>query len=441
VGGGWPDPPNTTVMVTNRHHHRNLAAFEARWAVLSDGRVLRSGVLPALDLAPGDSAEVVVPVGEPPALEPGAEAWLRVGFHTCEASLWAPAGFEIAWEQLPLDFPAPPPPAINRDAPPALALEEHGDCVTVAGDGFRAVFSRRAGTLASLEYGGMPVLEGEGDPENPAGPVLQAYRAYTDNDRGFGGWLAHDWLEHGLNRMPRAVESFEAQRVSNNRILVSAVARSAAARGAVVHHATWTIHGDGSIDVANRFEPSGELPHLPRIGVVTRLHAHLQAFTYYGHGPHENYVDRLRSAPVGLWSSTVARQYVPYPRPQETGNREGVRWLALARPDGAGVVVTSLGEPFAASALPFTANELDEATHTHQLVPGDRVVLSLDARHSGLGNSSCGPGVLQRYAVAPASYQLDFSIRPLRPGQQPAEVARGLAKLQSDAPQSLRDGL
>jgi beta-galactosidase len=271
--------------------------------------------------------------------------------------------------------------------------------------------------------------------------VLQAYRAYTDNDRGFGGWLAHDWLEHGLNQMPRAVESFEAQRVSNNRILVRAVARSAAARGNVVHHATWTIHGDGSIDVANRFEPSGELPHLPRIGVVTRLHAHLQAFTYYGHGPHENYVDRLRSAPVGLWSSTVARQYVPYPRPQETGNREGVRWLALARPDGAGVVVTSLGEPFAASALPFTANELDEATHTHQLVPGDRVVLSLDARHSGLGNSSCGPGVLQRYAVAPASYQLDFSIRPLRPGQQPAEVARGLAKLQSDAPQSLRDGL
>ena len=33
-----------------------------------------------------------------------------------------------------------------------------------------------------------------------AGPVLQVYRAPTDNDKGFGNWLARDWKLAGLTR-------------------------------------------------------------------------------------------------------------------------------------------------------------------------------------------------------------------------------------------------
>ena len=424
IRAGWSDPANTTVHVTNRHHHVNLDTLEPRWAVISDGEVLREGGMLLIDLAPGESREVVVPVGEVPELAPGAEAWLRVSFHTREDELWADKGFEIAWEQILLDIPSPEVPVIAADGLPAVSLEERGDRVVLSGDGFRAVFSRRAGTLVELDYDGRRILEAGAEDADPAGPVLQAYRAYTDNDRGFGGWLAHDWMENGLNRLRRSVESFAVEQVSANRIRVDVVARSEAEHGAFVHRATWTVKGDGAIDVANRFEPEGELPYLPRIGVVARLEADLENFTWYGHGPHENYVDRLRSAPVGLWSSTVEDQYVPYPRPQETGTREGVRWVSLADSRGNGVVVTALGDPMAASAIPFTANELHEATHTYQLTPGDRVVLSLDAKHSGLGNSSCGPGVLERYAVFVEPYELSFRLRPLRAGTAPAEVAR-----------------
>jgi beta-galactosidase len=41
------------------------------------------------------------------------------------------------------------------------------------------------------------------------------------------------------------------------------------------------------------------------------------------------------------------------------------------------------------------------------------VVLSLDAKQSGLGDSSCGPGVLEHYAVLPTkTHHLRLLFRP-----------------------------
>jgi beta-galactosidase len=127
-----------------------------------------------------------------------------------------------------------------------------------------------------------------------------------------------------------------------------------------------------------------------------------------------NYRRCLESSPIGVWKSTVTEQAFPYPRPQETGNKEGVRWLSLTNSKGRGLLVVAEAKSFAASALHFTAQDLAEATHHYQLRPRPEVILSLDARHCGLGNSSCGPGVLEKYAVPVQPYSLHISFRPFR---------------------------
>ena len=66
------------------------------------------------------------------------------------------------------------------------------------------------------------------------------------------------------------------------------------------------------------------------------------------------------------------------------------------------------------SALHFTAGDLDAATHAYLLKPREEVVLSLDAIMLGLGNSSCGPGVLKKYAVEKKTHELKFVIEPLK---------------------------
>ena len=151
-----------------------------------------------------------------------------------------------------------------------------------------------------------------------------------------------------------------------------------------------------------KFKPSGNLPPLPRIGVVMRVAGEFENLCWYGRGPWENYPDRKRSADMGVWTGTVTGQYVPYVKPQETGNKEDVRWLTLTDTNGTGLLVTAEGKPMAMSAIHFTAADLAAVRHNYELKPRPEVVLSLDAKQSGLGNSSCGPGVLERYAVLPA---------------------------------------
>ena len=201
-------------------------------------------------------------------------------------------------------------------------------------------------------------------------------------------------------------------------------ARSQAIQGVIENRMHWTIRGDGSLDLICNMSPQATLPPLPRIGVVMGISKDLRTLTWYGHGPHENYSDRKASCPVGLWKSRVDQQYVPYPRPQETGNKEGVRWLALTDESERGVVIVAEQMPIAASALPFSAHDLAAAKHTHELKPRDEVTISLDVRHCGLGNSSCGPGVLQEFAVPVQPYTLHVSFRPVDALDRVPEIAR-----------------
>ena len=65
------------------------------------------------------------------------------------------------------------------------------------------------------------------------------------------------------------------------------------------------------------------------------------ASSWYGRGPWEDYSDRLASAIVGRFESTVADEYVPYIVPQEHGHHSDTRWLTLderrrLRPAGRG---------------------------------------------------------------------------------------------------------
>jgi beta-galactosidase len=442
-------PGKVMVKVTNRNSFLNLNEYEVRWSVTCDDVVLQSGMLNLVDCAPGKLVEVKIPVetiqnpsrkiGAPdsgPARktdhagsEPGApigsgEYWLRVSFHTRTNGLWAPAGYEIAWEQMLLAASGSrgrSPHQIGGSQSSPLRKLDDGDTVQINGANFTATFSRSAGTLVSLVYGGREMLalsEPSRDgrdltPNSPVGPILQVWRAPTDNDKGFGNWLARDWREAGLTNLVRRVDSFEVSQPKPNEVRVTVVATSTATDGTFVHRATWTVRGDGSLDMDNEFEPSGKLPPLPRIGVVMRVAGAFENFRWYGRGPWENYSDRKRSADMGIWSGTVAGQYVPYVKPQETGNKEDVRWLTLTDTKGTGLLVVAEEKPMAASAIHFTAADLAAVRHNYELKPRPEVVLSLDAKQSGLGDSSCGPGVLERYAVLPTkTHHLHLLFRP-----------------------------
>ena len=425
-------PGETAVRLINRNSFLNLNTYEARWTVTSSsGEVMQSGTLPPVDLAAGATNTPTIPVAPIASPTPGAEYWLRLSFVTKTDSLWAQAGQEIAWQQFPLDVPMPPterarpraqqspssksastfPNAAAASSP--VQLTESSDTVTLTGTHFSATFSRAAGTLTSLKYAGQEMLApatGE-----PAGPILQLYRAPTDNDKGFGKWLARDWREAGLTNLTRHVDDFTATPTGSNEVQITTTVTSQALTGGYQLKTVWTIHGDGVLDLDSQFTPFGTLPLLPRIGVVLRLAQPLENLRWLGRGPWENYSDRKTSADLGIWSGTVSGQYVSYVKPQETGNKEDTRWLTLTDAAGHGLKLTTLAAPISFSALHFTAGDLAAVRHNYELKRRPEIILSLDVKQNGLGNSSCGPGVLETYTVPPQNYRLHLRLESALP--------------------------
>jgi beta-galactosidase len=200
---------------------------------------------------------------------------------------------------------------------------------------------------------------------------------------------------------------------SERAVNVAVAFRSTTTSGyAVVSNVTYTVWGNGFIDVVTRFNPDPLDFALPKLGLMMELNEDLEFVEWYGRGPHENYWDRKRSAAVGRYSRTVTEMFEPYVRPQDMANRDDVRWFTLTDREGEGLMVVSRAEPLGFSALHHKPIDLLEAEHPHELPHRDGTVLTIDVGHQGLGGASCGPPPMERYLFMAVPRILTFSLRP-----------------------------
>jgi beta-galactosidase len=174
----------------------------------------------------------------------------------------------------------------------------------------------------------------------------------------------------------------------------------------------WTADA-GRLRLRVEVEPDGTWPcTLPRLGLRMALPGAFGTAEWFGAGPGEAYSDSRQAARIGRFVRTVDALQTPYVYPQENGNRTDVRSLLLTSGGGAGIRVD--GEPvFDFTARRWTTEELDAATHTTDLTPGELVHLNLDFAQHGLGSASCGPGVLPPYRLQARKASLTLTFTPL----------------------------
>ena len=91
----------------------------------------------------------------------------------------------------------------------------------------------------------------------------------------------------------------------------------------------WTVYPDGSIELQSSITSTRPSLTLPRLGYVMKVPQEYANFTYYGRGPIDNYADRKSGQFIEQHTNTVAGEFVNFPKPQDMGNHEDVRWCAL----------------------------------------------------------------------------------------------------------------
>jgi len=430
------DPANGKVEIFNKYFFKDLSEFEVVWELTEDGKVVQSGTMPTPSLPARQKAVVTVPFKKP-EFQPGAEYHIKLGFRLLKDYVWAPKGYELADAQVVLPNPESAKVAIDVKSGDTPKIEESPERVTVQGKDFLATFDPKTGSLAHLNYRGKEMLS--------QGIELNVFRCPLNND----GWAMGKWFEMGLRNLKHQATDFKVEKAGTSVRLVATVTSRGERRERCVDFAgnktriepgqpldesalqfkstfVWTVYADGSIACQTAVAPVGPTIPLPKVGVKMELPAAFDTVAYFGRGPEENYPDRKTGSFFGQYTQKVREMFVPYARPNDMGNREEVRWMALRNGEGDGVLFTALDNPFSAAALPYTASELLLANHPPELPKKtDRTVLTLDTAVMGLGGASCGPGPLERdIPKSNRAYHLGFLIRPLERNDDVAAKAR-----------------
>ena len=357
------------------------------WEIVGDdGKVVASGDLPDLDIAPrGEkvftlSLPATLPVAES-ARHPKQEYWLNVRFLTRADMPWAKKGHELGWEQW--EFPSRPGPVTIADMGTwPLTMRETGQVIRFSSDRVAVVFDRLRGTIGSYSYNGVKILD--------RGPMPDFWRAMTDND--LGAWKA---AVNNARRDPKldvtvwrhagaswSVKDIQATRLSDTSARVVVQADLPLVGGK--YTMTYTIEGNGEVAVEGAYTPgAGPVAMIPRAGMELVVSPGFENIRWLGRGPAETYIDR-QFEPIGTYASTVRQQWVEYSRPQENGNKTDVRWVELTNDRGAGI--RAIGEPLlSVGAMHATKADVEQAEYTFQLPARQETYLNLDLKQMGIG--------------------------------------------------------
>ncbi|WP_304272569.1 glycoside hydrolase family 2 TIM barrel-domain containing protein [Caulobacter segnis] len=393
------DPATGAVTVRNRHDFRDLSGFSFEWTLLEDGVGVASGALPDLATQARATQTITLPVAGIPR-NPGAEYMVTVRAKAKAGAVpLTPEGYVVGWEQFALTQPVAP---AAKAAAGAVALKETADAITLSAGGATLTLDRKTGLVAGYGKAGGATLTG-GQPN--------FFRAETDNDT-LTGTVSQQapWKAMTRTRQTRAITvDAKAGRVSVDHELGAGAARFVT---------TYVMNGDGSVDVAGQLTPlKDDLPPPVRVGLWFSLPTSLKTVEWYGRGPHESYVDRKTSAPIGLWRGAIAEQNHDYMRPQDTGNKVDVRWLEVS---GEGQGLRVRGEtPLMMNVLAFPYTDLyrrPEGTwKSTDIVPREAVTLLVDGAQWGVGGDTAWNHVGQphvKYRTKLEPIRVAFRLEP-----------------------------
>ncbi len=423
------------ISIFNKGYHTPLSDYRIRWTLSAEGIAIDSGeaFLPAV--APRTSSTVRLPLTLP--ADDSKEYFLKVELVLAKDMPWAKEGYAQADEQLLVREAKLRPLAVQAPKGTKLTIsDQRGEAkpaITISGEGFSVAFEPNEGGIDRLIYGEKVIIE------TGNGPRIDAFRAPCDNDN----WAYPVWAKHGLHNLRHRATSSAVTPQRDGSVVVSFTVESQAPHGAeyemqkasghfsivektdrpfgpddfrLTSTQMYTIYPDGTIEVQTAIISNMPSVALGRLGYGMVLPSQYSNYSYYGRGPINNYSDRKTSQFVELHRSTVADQFVNFPKPQTMGNREDVRWVTLTDASGSGVLFQA-GTTMSASALPWSALELMKAAHPHELPASSGTHLHLDASVNGLGGNSCGQGgPLAECRSFGSAQQFAFAIRPFSSG-------------------------
>lgn len=332
---------------------------------------------------------------------------------------------------------------MNRKENQKLRIVYGDATLGVHGEGFSYIFSYACGGLESLVTGGREWLYRV--------PKPTFWRALTDNDRGSkfhlrsGMWLSADMFiactgvsvqvdgrEPGLPIAP-ANNQYGGEETAEQ-ITVTFVYETITTPSTTVRVA-YEVNAGGQIRVNVEYHGNRELPELPVFGLRFIMPTQAVSYRYEGLSG-ETYPDRMAGGIPGVYE-VKGLPVTKYLVPQDCQVHMDTKWLEIYRnttlcnvdkrsaekngggQERFGLRFLAADKRFAFSCIPYTAEELENATHIEELPPARRTVVSILGAVRGVGGiNTWGEDVEPAYHIDAGkdirySFVIEAVARPL----------------------------
>lgn len=394
------DAERGLIEIKNKFLFTNLSEYELYWCQCSDKGALRDGVV-QLDVAPNSKKVLDLELNK----VTNTECYLNIELRTKEDTSWCKKGHVVAEEQFVINEFENTYDELEEDAE-LIISDTYGSLRIISEDVNIRFEKRMRNQLSSIKIGGEELL---------LSPVrLNFWRALTDNDRGsragsrLGCWKHAGDADGVFNNTIFNIEGYKI--LDNGKKIIVTCGATVYTEPQSKATIIYTITSKG-IEVDMQFLPDDELPEIPEVSMLFELPADFENVTYLGEGPFENYIDRKNASKIGVYNTTVTDMYTDYVKPQECGNRTGVRYATLV---GDKKTFTLVAEPVMEfNASHYLPTELENASHKKDLPEVNKTVVRAIARQQGVGGyDSWGSKCNEKYLnKTDKIYRLKFQIR------------------------------
>lgn len=408
---------NGIFSVENHYSFTNLSEFNCHYEVYSNEKTLLKGKV-KLDCEPGESQKIMVPLPESLFFTevPNQEFFIEFSFTTKSENYkkfkndLIKRGFEVAYEQIQFDVPMRKPEPLPELK--TLAYQQTDDYVWLYNTDYSIIIDKHEGIPTRYDFRGEPLIDSTMKPNFWRAPTL-------NDDADWNGKRL--WKAAGLDSLTRNVKSVKVKRIDKGNIDVTVDIDYLNNKGELVlkTNQLYKVKGSGDIVLTTKVIPTEKVVTFPKIGLQMQLPLTFDKVRYFGKDT-ENYPDRNASGRVGVYEKNAADFFEMHEEPQESGNRNEVRWLTVSDADGYSLFISGT-EHLNFSIYKYSDTDLTKAERINQLKEADFWTLNIDYKQAPLGTATCGPGALDKYLIKNDVYEFTIRLRPFDSNEISAE--------------------
>ena len=367
----------------NTNRFRNTSYLTAVWELVKNGNILIAADELILDIEPEETKTFELDYKLP---DGDCDCHLNVYYFDGDN--------EVAFEQFEIknDF------EFDFECEGKISVSDSDEKSEVEFKNGKIVFSKENGMIESYVSNGKELINSS--PAYAKGLIPNIYRAFLDNDTHY----REKWIAAGYDDYKCICKDFDLEinddmaEIEVEYLLKSEKSKLPIARVEM----EYKVYADGVVKVEAELKPVSQkklAAHMPRFGVMLEMPENFRNIEYFGMGPDENLSDLYAQAMVGIYNTTVEEMHEPYIRPQDSGNRTKVRYLAVTDNEGDGLKFAFKEEYFNFNARTFTQKLLQNAKHQEDLHDENTTVINIDGFTRGTGTASCGPDILPQFEV------------------------------------------